>query len=148
MALSEKLYSLRKKSGLSQEQLAEKLNVSRQAVSKWETGQSVPESDKLVAISDFFDVSLDYLMKDDEKKKAPADSREPIANSIIGIIMCMAGAVGMVVWGLLSLFSPATSEQISESSVIRIDGNGIFLILCAAVVVVGAVLSLRKNAEK
>ena len=43
MELSEKLYSLRKKSGLSQEQLAEQLGVSRQAISKWESGQSVPE---------------------------------------------------------------------------------------------------------
>jgi len=54
MELSEKLYSLRKKSGLSQEQLAEQLGVSRQAISKWESGQSVPESEKLIAISNFF----------------------------------------------------------------------------------------------
>lgn len=46
MALSDKLYMLRKKSGLSQEQLAEQLSVSRQAISKWESGQSVPESEK------------------------------------------------------------------------------------------------------
>ena len=49
MALPEKLYTLRKKSGLSQEQLAEALNVSRQAISKWEGGSTMPESDKLLA---------------------------------------------------------------------------------------------------
>ena len=49
MALPEKLYTLRKKSGLSQEQLAEALNVSRQAISKWEGGSAMPESDKLLA---------------------------------------------------------------------------------------------------
>jgi len=46
MTLSEKLYTLRKQSGLSQEQLAEQLNISRQAISKWESGQAVPETEK------------------------------------------------------------------------------------------------------
>ena len=69
MELSEKLYSLRKKSGLSQEQLAEQLGVSRQAISKWESGQSVPESDKLITISNYFNVSLDYLMKQDSQQQ-------------------------------------------------------------------------------
>ena len=64
MALPEKLYALRKKSGLSQEQLAEALNVSRQAISKWEGGSAMPESDKLLALSNYFGVSLDYLIKD------------------------------------------------------------------------------------
>ena len=64
MNLSEKLYALRKKSGLSQEQLAERLNVSRQAISKWESGVSIPETEKLIAISAYFKVSLDYLVKE------------------------------------------------------------------------------------
>ncbi len=70
MPLSEKLYVLRKERGLSQEQLAEKLSVSRQAILKWESGQSVPESDKLLAISSYFDVSLDYLLKETEEQPA------------------------------------------------------------------------------
>ncbi len=57
MAISEKLYALRKKSGMSQEQLAEKLNVSRQAISKWESGSAMPETEKLIAISNYFNVS-------------------------------------------------------------------------------------------
>lgn len=69
MALSEKLYTLRKKSGLSQEQLAEQLGVSRQAISKWESGQSIPESDKLVVISNYFKVPLDYLLKEDDEQQ-------------------------------------------------------------------------------
>ena len=75
MALSEKLYALRKERGLSQEQLAEGLKVSRQAISKWESGQSLPESDKLLALSEYFGVSLDYLLKEDRGEKgtqAPA----------------------------------------------------------------------------
>lgn len=66
MALSEKLYELRKKGGLSQEQLAEQLGVSRQAISKWESGKANPESDTLISISKFFNVTLDYLMKEDD----------------------------------------------------------------------------------
>ena len=76
MALPEKLYTLRKKSGLSQEQLAEALNVSRQAISKWEGGSAMPESDKLLALSNYFGVSLDYLLKDGAPNAAPAAMAE------------------------------------------------------------------------
>ena len=64
MSLGEKIYKLRKLNGLSQEQLATKLNVSRQAVSKWEAGV-IPDVDNVVRIANFFDCSLDYLMNDD-----------------------------------------------------------------------------------
>lgn len=64
MNFAEKLSRLRVQRGYSQEALAEKLYVSRQAVSKWEVGTTLPETDKLIAISDFFNVSIDYLLKD------------------------------------------------------------------------------------
>lgn len=74
--LSEKLYKLRKKSGLSQEQLAEQLNVSRQAISKWESGAAVPESEKLIIISEYFKVSVDYLLKDvDEEEQKGQENK-------------------------------------------------------------------------
>ena len=137
--LSEKLYKLRKYSGLSQEQLAEQLNVSRQAISKWESGTAVPESEKLVAIN-YFGVSVDYLLKDDEegKTKATDSEIEEKPKMVAGIIICIAGIVSMVIWGLLSIFSPEASDQISDSSMITIDGNGIFLILCVVAIIVGA----------
>lgn len=62
MEFSSRLYELRKKKGLSQEELAGKLNVSRQTVSKWELGDSTPDMEKLTAISDLFDISLDELV--------------------------------------------------------------------------------------
>ncbi len=62
-----KLYSLRTQSGYSQEALAEKVNVSRQAISKWELGLTLPDTDKIVALSKVFDVSIDYLLKDEIK---------------------------------------------------------------------------------
>lgn len=64
MNFAEKLIILRKKQGMSQEQLADHLGVTRQSVSKWESGVSVPELTKLIAISEMFQVSVDYLVKD------------------------------------------------------------------------------------
>ena len=66
MALSEKIYYYRKKMGISQETLAEKLGVSRQAVSKWETGESEPEILKLKQLAEIFGVTTDCLLSDNE----------------------------------------------------------------------------------
>ena len=67
MSFADRLRELRTNNRYSQEQLAEKLMVSRQAISKWETGESLPDIDKVMLISDFFGVSMDYLLKDREK---------------------------------------------------------------------------------
>lgn len=64
MGFSEKIYELRTQAGMSQASFAEKLQVSRQTVSKWELGTSYPEIDKLLAISNLFHVTTDYLLKD------------------------------------------------------------------------------------
>ena len=145
--LSEKLYQLRKKSGLSQEQLAEQLNVSRQAISKWESGSAFPESEKLIIISNYFGVSVDYLLKDDVEDDAKTENSEVGKNPkmLAGMIICIAGMVSMVLWGLFSILRPEASNQMSESSMITIDGNGIFLILCVVAVVAGAGLLLRSQ---
>ena len=109
MALSEKLYELRKKRALSQEQLAEQLGVSRQAISKWESGKAVPETDTLISISKYFDVSLDYLMKEENSISENAVSLEVhqteatnkrekrifgIATCIIGVVLFYAVCIG------------------------------------------------------
>lgn len=72
MTFSEKISALRKQKGWSQEELAEKLMVTRQAVSKWESAQSMPDLDKLVQLSEALDVSTDYLLKDEQMQSAPA----------------------------------------------------------------------------
>ena len=64
MTFSEKLTGLRRKSGMSQEQLADRLGVTRQSVSKWEGGTAMPELVKLISLSELFGVSVDYLVKD------------------------------------------------------------------------------------
>ena len=156
--LSEKLYQLRKKNGLSQEQLAEQLNVSRQAISKWETGVAVPESEKLIAISKYFNVSLDCLIKDDEEASGATTEKDELAKTHScenpvkdrrqmwgGLVTCVGGMLGLILWGLISLFNPPVSSQISESVTFRMDGNGIFLVVCLVFILVGAALSLKNK---
>ena len=76
MKLSEKICYCRKKSGKSQEALAEQLGVSRQAVSKWETGEAEPELKKLCLLAEVFGVSTDWLLSDDEpQEEAESDFR-------------------------------------------------------------------------
>ena len=67
MKFSEKIIWCRKKSGLSQEMLAEKVGVSRQAVSKWETGESEPEISKLKVLAEIFGVTVDWLLSESEE---------------------------------------------------------------------------------
>ena len=71
MKLEEKIMTLRKKQGWSQEELAFRLDVSRQAVSKWEMGSSIPDLDKIIKMSEIFGVTTDYLLKDDAQEETP-----------------------------------------------------------------------------
>lgn len=83
MILADKIMMLRKKNGWSQEELAEKLNVSRQSVSKWEGAQSVPDLNKILIMSQIFGVSTDYLLKDEielEDEKISDSSYEQEVN--------------------------------------------------------------------
>ena len=73
MILADKIILLRKKHGLSQEELAEKMNVSRQSVSKWEGAQSIPELEKILLLSNLFGVTTDYLLKDEIESEEFSD---------------------------------------------------------------------------
>lgn len=79
MKLQEKILYCRKKAGLSQEALAEKLGVSRQAISKWETGESTPEVGKLLLLARAFGVTTDWLLSEEEPvaEAAPVSAPEP-----------------------------------------------------------------------
>ena len=78
MIIADKIVSLRKRAGWSQEELAEKLGVTRQSVSKWEGAQSVPDMDKVVSMSRLFGVTTDYLLKDEleEVRRVRATQRQ------------------------------------------------------------------------
>ena len=69
MSLGERLYELRKKKGLSQEEVAEKLNVTRQSVSKWETDESKPDFDKIVPICELYEISTNELLSGTKEEK-------------------------------------------------------------------------------
>lgn len=79
MKFHEKLYDIRRKQGLSQEELGYELQVSRQTISKWETGQSYPDFQKLVMLSDYFGMTLDELVHDldveDIREKSLTDDK-------------------------------------------------------------------------
>ena len=70
MSLAEKIMNLRKKRGWSQEELASHLAISRQSVSKWESGASVPDLDKILKLSEIFNVTTDYLLKETEREES------------------------------------------------------------------------------
>ena len=80
MLLADKIVTLRKRAGWSQEELAAQLGVSRQSVSKWEGAQSVPDMQKVVQMSRLFGVTTDYLLKEElgEPEPAPAESAAPL----------------------------------------------------------------------
>ena len=83
MGFNNKLYELRKQKGFSQEELANRLNVSRQTVSKWEVGDSTPDMEKLAAISDLFGISLDELVLDRTPVQNDGNStRSDIVNQV------------------------------------------------------------------
>lgn len=88
MTLGEKIYKLRSARNLSQEAFGESLGVSRQSVSKWETDQSVPELEKIVAISELFGVSTDYLLKDkiEEAERIEKERTENTESAALGAV--------------------------------------------------------------
>ena len=80
MTIADRIQSLRKAKGMSQEELADKVGVSRQSVSKWESEQAAPDLDKIVIMSDIFEVTTDYLLKGIEPVKA--DDHKTMADVI------------------------------------------------------------------
>ena len=84
MKFSEKIYNLRSENHLSQEEFAQILNVSRQTVSKYENGSTYPEIDKLIFISERFQVSIDYLLKDSEEISASREALDRLTLAFLG----------------------------------------------------------------
>lgn len=101
MKFNEKLINLRKKAGLSQEELGYKLNVTRQTISKWELGQTTPEMDKLKEISNLFNISVDDLLnesiEDSTTKKSNGFNKKYIKYIIIGIIILILITIPIIV---------------------------------------------------
>ena len=82
MNIGERIYELRRKNSMSQEDLAEKMNVSRQSISKWESSQSVPEVERIVQLSNIFNVSTDWILKGENSKNKKSQSNKNNLKSV------------------------------------------------------------------
>ena len=148
MTLSEKLYSLRRKQGLSQEALAEKLDCSRQVISKWENGTTTPDAEMLQKYSDLFGVSIDYLVKEDIEKPTSVqptgknDGNKKLLG-ILGLVLSLMGCVSLIVFGAISVLGSETADKIAQSSMIVIDGTFIAMVISVLFVVLGAVILIK-----
>ena len=96
MTLADRIQQLRKQKGISQEELADRVGVSRQAVSKWESEQSVPDRDRIVALSDYFEVTTDYLLKGIEPAPPAAGEKKPDGR-IFTIVATVLNLIGVLV---------------------------------------------------
>lgn len=167
MIFADKLIELRKKSGWSQEELAEQMNVTRQSVSKWEGAQSVPDLEKIIQLSKLFGVSTDYLLKDEieanENESASLKTEEKLnvrrvsmeeANKFLaaktqtaktiacGVFLCIISPICLMI---LSVMSEKTIYNISENVAAGI-GMIILLILIANAVTLFILSSSKTSA--
>jgi transcriptional regulator with XRE-family HTH domain len=148
MIFADKLIQLRKKSGWSQEDLAEQMNVTRQSVSKWESAQSIPDLDKLVRLSEIFGVSLDYLLKDEMEEAENLNISEDVpqvkrvsmeeANKFLAVKESTAGTIANAVF--LCIISPICLfilGAVSENAKLGLPENvagGIGMVVLLAIV--------------
>ena len=111
MTFGEKLQRLRQKAGMSQDALAEQLHVSRQAVSRWERDETMPETDKVVLLADLFGVTTDYLLRQQAEAQAPqtADAQPERKHDWVDKLAYLAKTKGyllgwlLIVWGAMDL---------------------------------------------
>lgn len=163
MILADKIIQLRKKAGWSQEELAGQLGVSRQSVSKWEGAQSIPDLNKIIAMSQLFGVSVDYLVKDELETEGPvqpledapappvrrvtmADAGEFLAlrrdasrKIALGVTLCILSPVALILLGGLSVYGP-----ISENLAVGL-GLGLLLVMVAAAVAIFITTSMKSD---
>ena len=159
MILADKIVSLRKKAGWSQEELAEQLGVTRQSVSKWEGAQSVPDMDKVVQMSRLFGVTTDYLLKDEIEEQAAALVEEsPLRRVTMGqaadyLARRRAAAPKVAFAVLLCVVSPVTLLLLAAMSEVQrfpISGNaaaGIGLCVMLVLLAVAVSIFLRADAD-
>lgn len=162
MILADKIVSLRKKAGWSQEDLAEKLGVTRQSVSKWEGAQSVPDMDKVVMMSRLFGVSTDFLLKDELEEEAPCAAaqdddtplrRVSLTQASAYLALRKAAAPKIAVATALCIISPVTlillagMSEVQRFHISENAASGIGLCVLLALVALAVSIFLRTGAE-
>ena len=97
MKFNEKLIMLRKQHNLSQEQVAEKLGVARQTISKWELGETTPEMDKLIIMSELYNITLDELMKEENEGKVVNNPNNTNSQKLAGMTIKILKGIGIFI---------------------------------------------------
>ncbi len=100
MNIADRIQHLRKVKGISQEELADKVGVSRQAVSKWESEQSIPDIDKIMLLSDYFEVTTDYIIKGiEQKSENTTDKSDARIFAIVATALNFVGLIAaIIIW--------------------------------------------------
>ena len=162
MILADKIMTLRKKAGWSQEELAARLNVSRQSVSKWEGAQSIPDMDKVVQMSRLFGVTTDFLLKDEQEieehtQSEPMDEpplrRVTMEEASAYLALRRAAAPRMALATFLCIISPvallmlAAMSEMSRFGISENAASGIGLCVLLVLVAIGVALFLTCSAR-
>ena len=162
MILADKIMTLRKKAGWSQEELAARLNVSRQSVSKWEGAQSIPDMDKVVQMSRLFGVTTDFLLKDEleieehtqsEPMDEPPLRRVTMEEASAYLALRRAAAPRMALATFLCIISPvallmlAAMSEMSRFGISENAASGIGLCVLLVLVAIGVALFLTCSAK-
>ena len=162
MILADKIMTLRKKAGWSQEELAARLNISRQSVSKWEGAQSIPDMDKVVQMSRLFGVSTDFLLKDEleieehtqsEPMDEPPLRRVTMEEASAYLALRRAAAPKMALATFLCIISPvallilAAMSEMSRFGISENAASGIGLCVLLMLVAIGVALFLTCSAR-
>ena len=128
MNLSDRIQYLRKARGISQEGLADQLGVSRQAVSKWESEQSMPDLDKIISMSDYFEVTTDYLLKGIEPV-VQKEEEQSIKHRRIASNICYQLSLGFIGLGIILSIILADFLKVSVllTPVLIVQGVGLLV---------------------
>lgn len=140
MNIADRIQHLRKVKGISQEELADKIGVSRQSVSKWESEQTSPDIEKIILMSNFFDVTTDYILKGIEPiPDEPMSQKEKPNASIFSIIGTAFNFVGIVVSAMIWY-----EEQVATATAAGI----IFLIIGCMIYGIGMTVADKNTTDK
>ena len=137
MTLGEKIQKLRKQRGLSQEALAEKVTVTRQTISKWELGQSLPDLDFIAQLSNIFNVSSDYLIKDEmtEPNELPYKKRNyRLSERGKRIILVIVSAAALIAGCVCLICDYFTSDRLSWSLIVAVSIIAAWLMLLPSLI--------------
>ena len=137
MTLGEKIQKLRKQRGLSQEALAEKVTVTRQTISKWELGQSLPDLDFIAQLSDIFNVSSDYLIKDEmtEPNELPYKKRNyRLSERGKRIILVIVSAAALIAGCVCLICDYFTSDRLSWSLIAAVSIMAAWLMILPSLI--------------